>query len=223
MRQGLHGADAGRRGDGQIRCRGRQHDRPVEVRQRHALQPPRGLQRIWAFLCRPRPNGTSSMAGPKIEPAFEELIRQAAQGEVVYNDDTTVKILELMGKRAPQGRRSATVARSRHRRNEKGKRKGCSPRGSSPPARATRSPCSSAAAARGREPAGRAAPARRGPGVTDSDVRCLVAESAGGSADDPGPLPGPWPAAVRRRGRGRFPDECRYVLETLRSSTTTMP
>jgi len=32
--------------------------------------------------------------------AYEELIRQAAQGEVVYNDDTTVKILELMGERA---------------------------------------------------------------------------------------------------------------------------
>jgi len=28
--------------------------------------------------------------------AYEELIRQAAQGEVVYNDDTGVKILELM-------------------------------------------------------------------------------------------------------------------------------
>lgn len=36
----------------------------------------------------------------KIEPAFAELIRQAAQGEVVFNDDTTVKILELMGERA---------------------------------------------------------------------------------------------------------------------------
>jgi transposase len=33
------------------------------------------------------------------EPAFEELIRQAAQGEVVYNDDTTAKILEWMGRR----------------------------------------------------------------------------------------------------------------------------
>jgi transposase len=38
----------------------------------------------------------------KIEPAFEELIRQAAQGEVVFNDDTTVKILELMGDRAEE-------------------------------------------------------------------------------------------------------------------------
>lgn len=37
---------------------------------------------------------------PKLEPAYEELIRQAAQGEVVYNDDTTVKILERMGTRA---------------------------------------------------------------------------------------------------------------------------
>jgi transposase len=34
-----------------------------------------------------------------LEPAFEELIRQAAQGEVLHNDDTTVKILELMGQR----------------------------------------------------------------------------------------------------------------------------
>jgi hypothetical protein len=32
-------------------------------------------------------------------PVYEELIRQAAQGEVLYNDDTTVKILELMGQR----------------------------------------------------------------------------------------------------------------------------
>ncbi len=29
----------------------------------------------------------------RVKPAFEELIRQAAQGEVVYNDDTTMKIL----------------------------------------------------------------------------------------------------------------------------------
>jgi transposase len=36
----------------------------------------------------------------QIEPAFGELIRQAADGEVVYNDDTTVKILEMMGERA---------------------------------------------------------------------------------------------------------------------------
>jgi transposase len=33
-------------------------------------------------------------AGP-LEPVYRELIRQAAQGEVLYNDDTTMQILEL--------------------------------------------------------------------------------------------------------------------------------
>jgi transposase len=37
-----------------------------------------------------------------LAPVLDELIRQAAQGEVLHNDDTTVKILELMGQRARQ-------------------------------------------------------------------------------------------------------------------------
>lgn len=37
-----------------------------------------------------------------VAPAYHELIRQAAQGDVLHNDDTTVKILEFMGKRAKQ-------------------------------------------------------------------------------------------------------------------------
>jgi len=37
-----------------------------------------------------------------LAPAFNELIRQAAQGDVLHNDDTTVKILELMGPRDRQ-------------------------------------------------------------------------------------------------------------------------
>jgi transposase len=36
-----------------------------------------------------------------LAPAFTELVRQAAQGDVLHNDDTTVRILELMGQ---QGR-----------------------------------------------------------------------------------------------------------------------
>jgi hypothetical protein len=35
-----------------------------------------------------------------IVPAHQELIRQAAQGDVLYNDDTNNKILEFMGERA---------------------------------------------------------------------------------------------------------------------------
>ncbi|MDP2651691.1 MAG: IS66 family transposase [bacterium] len=38
----------------------------------------------------------------EIEPAFGELIRQAAQGEVVHNDDTTMKVLALMSREQPQ-------------------------------------------------------------------------------------------------------------------------
>lgn len=34
--------------------------------------------------------------GDRIHPVFRELIKQAAQGEVIYNDDTTMKILALM-------------------------------------------------------------------------------------------------------------------------------
>jgi len=34
-----------------------------------------------------------------LTPAFAELIRQAAQGDVLHNDDTTIKILSLMGAR----------------------------------------------------------------------------------------------------------------------------
>jgi hypothetical protein len=36
---------------------------------------------------------------PFAAPAFEELLCQAAQGQVLHNDDTTVKILELMAER----------------------------------------------------------------------------------------------------------------------------
>jgi len=41
-----------------------------------------------------------------VEPVFEELVRQAGQGEIVHNDDTTIKILELMGERAKQAARN---------------------------------------------------------------------------------------------------------------------
>ena len=36
-----------------------------------------------------------SRASGQVEPAHEELIRQAAQGEVLHNDDTTMRVLEL--------------------------------------------------------------------------------------------------------------------------------
>lgn len=38
-------------------------------------------------------------AARKLEPAYEELKRQAAQGKVLHNDDTAMRILAWMGKR----------------------------------------------------------------------------------------------------------------------------
>jgi transposase len=37
-----------------------------------------------------------------IEPAYQELMQQAAQGEVLHNDDTTMKILSLLGESQPR-------------------------------------------------------------------------------------------------------------------------
>lgn len=38
-----------------------------------------------------------------LRPVYQELIHQAAQGEVLYNDDTTMRILALMGKNQRRG------------------------------------------------------------------------------------------------------------------------
>ncbi|MEK7837006.1 MAG: IS66 family transposase [candidate division NC10 bacterium] len=43
-------------------------------------------------------------AAAHLEPVHEELIRQAAQGKVLYNDDTGMRILERMGKRRERAR-----------------------------------------------------------------------------------------------------------------------
>src|SRR5262249_11064566 len=61
------------------------------------------LQGLQGYLEIPLPASTQwdsvQAVATKLTPAFDELVRQAAQGEVLHNDDTTVKILELMGER----------------------------------------------------------------------------------------------------------------------------
>lgn len=61
------------------------------------------LERLEGSLGIPLPAATQwdivHQASKLLQPACEELIGQAAQGEVVHNDDTGMKILELMGKR----------------------------------------------------------------------------------------------------------------------------
>lgn len=48
----------------------------------------------------------------RAEPAFKELVRVAGQGDVVHNDDTGVKILEMMGERARKAALAEEVSES---------------------------------------------------------------------------------------------------------------
>lgn len=67
------------------------------------------LERLQGSMGIPLPSATQweivrEVAGI-VEPAHQELIRQAAQGEVLHNDDTAAKILDLMKSR----RRDAAI------------------------------------------------------------------------------------------------------------------
>jgi len=57
------------------------------------------LERLEGSLGIPLPASTQwevvARAAAALRPVFDELLRQAAQGEVIHNDDTTMKILEL--------------------------------------------------------------------------------------------------------------------------------
>src|SRR5262249_53910312 len=81
------------------------------------------LEGLQGYLEIPLPASTQwdivQAAATNLAPAFEELIRQAAQGEVLHNDDTTVKILELMGRS-----RQEALARAEGEGNEAGERSG---------------------------------------------------------------------------------------------------
>jgi transposase len=61
------------------------------------------LEGLQGYLEIPLPASTQwdivNAVAANLAPAFEELIRQAAQGDILHNDDTTVKILELMRQR----------------------------------------------------------------------------------------------------------------------------
>jgi transposase len=77
------------------------------------------LEGLEASLGIPLPASTQweiveEIAAP-IQPAFDELIRQAAQGEVFYNDDTSMKILALAraSPSRPEGKEESSGAHER--------------------------------------------------------------------------------------------------------------
>jgi hypothetical protein len=49
-------------------------------------------------------------AAEAVRPAYEELVRQAAQGEILHNDDTPMKVLEWMGKRKEKALKKGDIA-----------------------------------------------------------------------------------------------------------------
>jgi transposase len=71
------------------------------------------LQGLQENLGTPLPASTQweivAKTAAALRPAYQELIYQAAQGEVLYNDDTTMKVLALMGKN-PRRSESAETA-----------------------------------------------------------------------------------------------------------------
>jgi hypothetical protein len=78
------------------------------------------LEGLQGYLEIPLPASTQwdivKATAANLQPTFEELIRRAAQGEVLHNDDTTVKILALMGERA---RQEATASASADKDDER--------------------------------------------------------------------------------------------------------
>lgn len=58
------------------------------------------LERLQAGFAVPLPASTqwevAEHAADRIYPAYDELLRQCAQAEILYNDDTPMKVLELM-------------------------------------------------------------------------------------------------------------------------------
>jgi transposase len=64
------------------------------------------LAKMEGLLGIPLPASTQweivAKAAGEIGPAFEAMVRQAAQGEVIHNDDTTMKVLELSGAGTPE-------------------------------------------------------------------------------------------------------------------------
>jgi hypothetical protein len=73
------------------------------------------LERLQERLGIPLPATTQwelvSAAAPTVMPVYEEMVRQAARGEVVYHDDTAMKILALHGQtwEGPDGRQRSGV------------------------------------------------------------------------------------------------------------------
>jgi transposase len=75
------------------------------------------LEGLEASLGIPLPSSTQweivAETAEGIHPAFDELIRQAAQGEVFYNDDTSMKVLALAATRRAELKEESSIGDER--------------------------------------------------------------------------------------------------------------
>jgi len=64
------------------------------------------LEKLQEGLCMPVPSSTQweiiEAASTMVEPVYQALLRSAAQGEIVHNDDTTAKVLAYLQEQDPQ-------------------------------------------------------------------------------------------------------------------------
>ena len=162
------------------------------------------LEKLEAQLGIPLPAATQweivEEAAELIQPARDELIRQAAQGEVLHNDDTSMRVLKL--KREPGDERTGVFT------------SGIVSTGAGPEDRAVlhRPPACGREPRRGAEAAGGGAARPRFRCVTRCRATCRS-------------CPREWRFCWRTawlmeedslwKWRQNFPGECRYVLETL--------
>ena len=186
-------------GEQEVRRHGRQHDRAVEIRQRTAVQPPR------------RPAGGPGRPAAGLDPVGHRAGRRGEPRSGVRRVDPAGGAGRGAAQRRHHGqdpgadggtRPARGPGRCRGRRERRRRAPGPVHLGRGRPAR--RPPGRAVLQrppARGREPGPGAQAPRRAVAAADPDVRCPVAQPAGRAADDPGALPGPCPAAVRRRLR----------------------
>ena len=173
------------------------------------------LERMEELLGIPLPAATQwelvEETAALITPAHEELIRQAAQGEVLHNDDTGMRVLEM--ERDPSDERTGVFT------------SGIVSTASGPKDRVVFYGPST----RGREPRRRDEAARARSERTDPDVRCLVAEHAetvAGRGDSSGQLPGAlsglwnYPERMRDRHASRGGNGVSGILTPDKASQT---
>ena len=168
------------------------------------------LERLEDSLGIPMPASTQwevvARAADRLQPAYDELIRQAAQGELLHNDDTTAKILDL----------DLTVPMDHEQQDQKSKRTGVFTTGIV----ATAQGHQIALFFTGRQHAGENLADVLAWRATELSPPIQMSDSlSSNTAGDFDTIEANCLAHGRRRFvdvKDNFPDECRRVLETLR-------